>query len=94
MWIIFYLQLCIRFFGEPCEVADPGAGSPPNINMGKPVIYCNKTVRTWMRIQMTERYNVHFTWDNLAGKKVLSFAEVPVKRCDQILSTESQIAFS
>jgi hypothetical protein len=64
----------------------------PELSLGKPVLYCNKTIRTWMRIQMMERYNVFFNFDNLAGKKVLTFSDVPVKRVDKILSTESTIS--
>jgi hypothetical protein len=64
---------------------------PPEVNLGRPVIYCNKTVRTWLRIMMNEKSNVHLSLDEVAGKKVLSFDGIPVKRCDKILNTESRI---
>jgi|BioPla2DNA2_1021312.scaffolds.fasta_scaffold18736_3 hypothetical protein len=67
---------------------------PPALGMVKPVIYCNKTVRTWMRIQMIERANVNFSFDDLAGKKVLTFDGIPVRRCDKILNTEPTITFA
>ncbi len=65
---------------------------PPSAPAGRTVIYCNKTIRTWMRIQMTERANVHFSWENLAGKKVLTFDDTPVRRCDKILNSEGKIS--
>jgi hypothetical protein len=67
---------------------------PPALGMVKPVIYCNKTVRTWMRIQMIERANVNFSFDDLAGKKVMTFDGIPVRRCDKILNTEPTITFA
>lgn len=64
---------------------------PPEVNLGRPVIYCNKTIRTWLRIQMNEKSNVHLSLDEVAGKKVLTFDGIPVRRCDKILNTEGQI---
>ncbi len=65
---------------------------PPEVNLGRPVIYCNKTIRTWLRIQMNEKSNVHLSLDEVAGKKVLTFDGIPVRRCDKILSSESAIS--
>ncbi len=65
---------------------------PPEVNLGRPVIYCNKTIRTWLRIQMNEKSNVHLSLDEVAGKKVLTFDGIPVRRCDKILNTESVVS--
>lgn len=67
---------------------------PPALGMGRAVWYCNRTVRTALREQILAKSNVNLTWDNVAGKKVLAFDEIPVRRCDAILSTESAISFS
>jgi len=63
----------------------------PEVNLGKPVIYCNRKVRTWLRIMVNEKSNVYLSLDEVGGKKVLTFDGIPVKRCDKILTTESRI---
>lgn len=65
---------------------------PPSLNAGRPVFYCNKTIRTWLRRQLRNATNIHLTMQEIAGKKVLTFDEVPVKRCDAILNTEDAVA--
>jgi len=63
----------------------------PEVNLGKPVIYCNRKVRTWLRIMVNEKPNVYLSLDEYGGKKVLTFDGIPIKRCDKILTTESRI---
>ena len=66
----------------------------PSLRMGKAAWYCNRTVRTALRKQIIAKSNVNLTWDTVAGKRVLAFDEIPVRRCDAILSTEAAISFS
>ena len=64
----------------------------PSLSMGRPAFYCNRTVRSWLRRQMVNKTkNSTLTFDNQAGKRVLSFDGVPVRRCDALLSTEAGI---
>jgi hypothetical protein len=62
-----------------------------NLNMGTPVFYVNRTVRSFLRRQIVNKSNVHLLLEQIAGKHVLSFDGIPVKRCDQILSTEATV---
>jgi len=65
----------------------------PNLRAGRPVIYCNRTIRSWLRRQAKFAVKSStLTVDMLAGKKVMSIDEIPVKRCDAILNTESLVA--
>jgi len=64
----------------------------PNIGMGKPVFYANKTITSYLRRQITNKSNVHLSLDEVAGKKVVSFDGIPFKKCDAILNTESTIS--
>ena len=64
----------------------------PNLEMGRAVIYCNKTIRSFLRRQIKNSNNVHLSMDEVAGKKVLSFDGVPVKKCDAILNTEAVVS--
>jgi hypothetical protein len=56
------------------------------------VIYCNRTIRTLLRLHMANRPNAHLSWEMMAGKKVMTFDECPVRRVDQLLSTEAAVA--
>ncbi len=44
-----------------------------------------------MRRQTINANNVRIGMDEVAGKKVMTFGEVPVRRVDQILNTEATI---
>lgn len=64
----------------------------PNIWMGKPVIYANKTITSFLRRQIINKSNVHLNLEDVAGKKVLTFDNIPVKKCDAITNTEAIVA--
>lgn len=64
----------------------------PNLGAGRAAFYMNRTTRTWLRRQMTNKTkNSTLTVDNMAGKMVLNFDGVPCRRVDQILSSEAGI---
>lgn len=63
----------------------------PNINLGKAAFYCNRTISSFLRRQLANKSNVNLTLENVAGKKVLAFDGVPVRRTDALLSTEAQV---
>ena len=65
---------------------------PRNLGMGRPVFYCNQTIRSYLRRQITNKDNVWLNMDEVAGKKVVTFDGIPVRRCDAILNTESAIS--
>lgn len=64
----------------------------PNLSTGAPVIYANRTVKTWMRIQELKAANVHIRPNEIAGKKITEFDGIPVRTCDQLLNTEVRVA--
>lgn len=64
----------------------------PSLSMGRPAFYMNRTIRSWLRRQMTNKTkNSTLALDNMAGKRVLTFDGVPCRRCDQITNTESGV---
>ena len=63
-----------------------------NLKAGKPVIYGNKTVLTALRQQIRKSNNVHLSLDEVAGKRVLTFDGVPVRRVDAIHNQEAPVA--
>lgn len=64
----------------------------PNQKMGRPVFYMNRQLRTRLRNALRRAQNVHLGIGEAAGKAVVSFDEIPVKRCDSLLNTESKVA--
>lgn len=69
----------------------------PSLNMGRPVFYCNRTVRSFLKRQLQNKVKnssltmEHFTRAN--GSKILipTFEGIPVRRCDAITNTEAGI---
>lgn len=64
----------------------------PTQGLGKPVFYCNQTIKSMLRRQILNKDNVNLTLEQVAGKSVLAFDGIPVKRVDAILNTESAVA--
>ncbi len=63
----------------------------PNQKLGRAVFYMNRQARTRLRNALRRGTNVHLSLSEAAGKSVLSFDEIPVKRCDSLLNTESRV---
>lgn len=65
----------------------------PSLSIGRPAFYCNRSIRSWLRRQMVNKTkNSTLAFDTMAGKRVLSFDGVPIRRCDQILNTEAAVS--
>jgi hypothetical protein len=66
----------------------------PNIKMGKPVFYMNRTVFQMLDIQRRDDAisGGGITLQNVDGQIQYSFRNIPVKICDALLETESQIS--
>ena len=64
----------------------------PNQNMGKPVFYVNQKIRSFLRRQIMNKANYQITQEQVAGKKVTLFDQIPVRRVDQILNTEPAVS--
>lgn len=64
----------------------------PNMNMGKPVFYCNRTILAYLHKQVRNDKNVNLYLDNVEGKPVVKYLGIPVRQCDQIKNTESRVA--
>jgi len=63
-----------------------------SVSSGRAVWYVNRTVRTYLRTQILEKTNVNLTFENVAGKRVMTFAGIPVRLCDAIINAEPTVA--
>ena len=65
---------------------------PPNLSMGRPAFYMNRRARSFLRRQMLEKIaSSTLTMEQIGGKQVMSFAGIPVRRCDALLNTETAV---
>lgn len=63
----------------------------PNPPGGNLVIYCGRTIAKFMHKQAMNKANVQLTLEEFAGRKIPTFAGIPIKRMDAILETESTV---
>jgi len=65
----------------------------PSLGKGRPAFYCSRTVRSFLRRQITAKVaSSTLQMSEVAGRRVVQFEEVPVYRCDAILNTEAVIS--
>jgi hypothetical protein len=66
---------------------------PPSLTAGRAALYCNRRTKQFLRRQIVEKVSAStLTMDQIAGKHVMSFDGIPVRRVDSILNTESAVA--
>lgn len=65
----------------------------PSLSNGRPVFYCNRNVRSFLRRQIANKtLNSTLSMENIAGKHVVMFDGIPVRRCDALLNTEAAVS--
>jgi len=60
-------------------------------DMGRTVIYCNRTLRTYLDLQAMNKTNVLLRIEEFNGMPVTTFRGIPVRTCDAILNTEAVV---
>jgi hypothetical protein len=63
----------------------------PNLQMGTAVFYMNRDAAEYLDLQATEKASLAITVKETEGIFWTSFRGVPVRTCDALLSTESQV---
>ena len=66
----------------------------PNMSMGRPAFYMDRTVRTMLRRQLVGAAGVlgsTLTIEQVGGVPVVSFQGVPIRRCDALSADEATI---
>jgi hypothetical protein len=66
----------------------------PNLGMGKPVFYVNRTVRQMLDIQRRDdvQSGGSLVYNDVDGKLIPAFRGIPVRVCDALLETESVVS--
>jgi hypothetical protein len=57
----------------------------------RPVMYCQRALRSWMRRQIRNHSNVNLSLGEIAGRQVLQFDGIPVRRVDAMNRPETAI---
>ncbi len=66
---------------------------PPNLARGRAAFYVSKTIRQFLRRQIVNKVTGStLTMDNVAGKMVMMFDEVPVRRVDTLAADEAVVS--
>lgn len=63
----------------------------PNLGMGRPVWYMNKTVRGFLRKQLNEGHKYQTAAGEEPGKIIVDFNGTPVRRTDALIIGEQQV---
>lgn len=64
----------------------------PNLGMGRPTFYVSRRIRSFLRRQITNKVkNSSLTMEEVAGRKVVAFDSIPVRRVDALAADEARI---
>jgi hypothetical protein len=63
----------------------------PSFGAGRAAFYVNRNIREKLRLGILEKVASNLTFESVAGKRVLTFDEIPVMRTDALLNTEARV---
>ncbi len=63
----------------------------PSFGKGRAAFYMNRTLREKLRLGILERVSSNLSWETVSGKRVMTFDDIPVRRTDALINTESRV---
>lgn len=65
----------------------------PNLNMGRPVFYMSRDIRTMFRRQLADKVkNSTLSFENVGGRRTMMFQDIPIRRCDALAADEALVS--
>ena len=64
----------------------------PSFGAGRAAFYCNRNIREKLRLGILEKVASNLTFETVAGKRVMTFDEIPVMRTDALLNNEAVVS--
>lgn len=64
----------------------------PSFGMGRAAFYVNRTVRENLRLAILDKVSSQLTYETVAGKRVMTFDGIPVRRTDALVNTEAVVS--
>ena len=63
----------------------------PELGKGNAAFYMNRRLREKLRLGILEKVSSNLTWETVAGERVMTFDDIPVRRTDALINTESRV---
>lgn len=63
----------------------------PSFGKGRAAFYVNRNIREKLRLGILEKVSSNLTWETVAGKRVMTFDDIPVRRTDALVNNESRV---
>lgn len=63
----------------------------PELGKGRAAFYLNRRLREKLRLGILEKVSSNLTWETVAGERVMTFDDIPVRRTDALINTESRV---
>ena len=63
----------------------------PQLGKGRACFYMNRNIREKLRLGILEKVSSNLNWESVAGKRVMTFDDIPVRRTDALISTETRV---
>lgn len=63
----------------------------PELGKGRAAFYMNRRIREKLRLGILEKVSTNLTWETVAGERVMTFDDIPVRRTDALVNTESRV---
>lgn len=63
----------------------------PQLGMGRAAWYVNRNIREKLRLGILEKIANNLSWETVEGKRIMTFDDIPVRRTDALLNTESRV---
>jgi hypothetical protein len=64
----------------------------PVLGRGRAAWYINRTIREKLRLGIVEKVANNMSWETVAGKRVMTFDDIPVRHTDALLNTEAAVS--
>ena len=63
----------------------------PELGKGRAAFYMNRRLREKLRLGILEKISSNLSWETISGERVMTFDDIPVRRCDALVNTESRV---
>jgi len=63
----------------------------PQLGKGRAAFYMNRNLREKLRLGILEKISTNLSWESVSGKRVMTFDDIPVRRTDALINTETRV---
>lgn len=63
----------------------------PELGKGRAAFYMNRRLREKLRLGILEKISSNLTWETISGERVMTFDDIPVRRCDALINAEARV---